>query len=161
MTGRLWISVELLCSAEIRECFPRSVLLGSLERPVVARPSCRPELVESDTITACICTSDLCNGFQSDSTPHPPALPAPAPLSAPPPATSPAPRLLCHQCGALFSTDGNPDCEQFLPGDPGQQGYCGAGEVCTALLSWSGGVCALCRCVCCTAGSRAGGGWAG
>ena len=32
------------------------------------------------------------------------------------------------------------DCEQFLPGDPGQQGYCGAGEVCNALLSWSGGL---------------------
>ena len=48
--------------AVIRECFPTSVLLGSLDRPVVPRSDCRLEPVEEeDNIEACICTSDYCN----------------------------------------------------------------------------------------------------
>ena len=47
--------------AVIRECFPTSVLLGSLDNPVVPRADCRAESVESESIKACICTTDLCN----------------------------------------------------------------------------------------------------
>ena len=51
----------ILFLAVIRECFPTSILLGSIENPVDPTPVCSPEPVESDTILACICTSDLCN----------------------------------------------------------------------------------------------------
>jgi len=45
----------------IRECFPTSILLGSIDNPVEPTSTCSPQPVESDTIQACICTSDLCN----------------------------------------------------------------------------------------------------
>ena len=54
-----------IISAVIRECFSTSILLGSLDNPVQARDQCLPELVESDAITACICTTDLCNDLAS------------------------------------------------------------------------------------------------
>ena len=69
-------------TAVIRECFPTSVLLGSIERPVEpqvtmvitmmlvimtnhgsncnVQATCSPVSVESDTIKACICTTDFC-----------------------------------------------------------------------------------------------------
>jgi len=50
----------------IRECFPTSILLGSIENPVDPTPLCSTEPVESDTIQACICTSDLCNGINEN-----------------------------------------------------------------------------------------------
>jgi hypothetical protein len=37
-------------------------------------------------------------------------------------------RVICHQCGALFSGT-NPACRDFRPGDPGQEGFCREGEV--------------------------------
>ena len=36
--------------AVIRECFPTSILLGSITSPVQPRPTCTPEPVESDSI---------------------------------------------------------------------------------------------------------------
>jgi hypothetical protein len=37
-------------SAVIRECFPTSILLGSIEAPVEPTEQCSPVPVESDTI---------------------------------------------------------------------------------------------------------------
>ena len=47
--------------AVIRECFPTSVLLGSLDSPVVPSTDCQLQTLDGDDIQACICTSDLCN----------------------------------------------------------------------------------------------------
>ena len=60
-----------IISAVIRECFSTSILLGSLDSPVQAKDQCLPELVESDAITACICTTDLCNDLASSSDTRP------------------------------------------------------------------------------------------
>ena len=49
----------------IRECFSTSILLGSIDSPVTARSECSLEKVESDAISACICTTDLCNDLAS------------------------------------------------------------------------------------------------
>ena len=49
----------------IRECFSTSILLGSIDSPVTARTECSLEKVESDAISACICTTDLCNDLAS------------------------------------------------------------------------------------------------
>ena len=49
----------------IRECFSTSILLGSLDNPVTLQGRCSPEPVESDAISACLCTSDLCNDLGS------------------------------------------------------------------------------------------------
>ena len=54
----------------IRECFSTSILLGSLDNPVLPSSTCSPEPVESDVITACLCTSDMCNDLSSDSEPR-------------------------------------------------------------------------------------------
>merc|ERR1719317_972624 len=50
----------------IRECFSLSILLGSIDNPVVAREECTPVQVESEIIQACVCTTDLCNGIIGD-----------------------------------------------------------------------------------------------
>ena len=130
----------------IRECFPTSILLGSIESPVEAASSCVASSLESDSISACICTTPLCNGVGGDDIRREVA-------SAGPSVTSPAPRVRttttttattattgvpsvagrvrCHQCGSLFSgSSSNPDCDQFDPADPRQASSCAAGEVC-------------------------------
>ena len=38
--------------------------------------------------------------------------------------------VLCHQCGSLFSSDGNRDCEVFDHNAPSQQKYCKPSEAC-------------------------------
>merc|ERR1712025_818668 len=49
----------------IRECFSTSILLGSIERPVVPSETCRPQPVDADdSIQACICTTDFCSGIE-------------------------------------------------------------------------------------------------
>ena len=51
----------------IRECFSTGILLGSINDPVEPIPNCRPKNVEDDeSITACLCTEDYCNGYESD-----------------------------------------------------------------------------------------------
>ena len=37
--------------------------------------------------------------------------------------------VLCHTCGSLFS-GGNPNCQEFVPGEPSQQDFCKKGEAC-------------------------------
>ena len=109
----------------IRECFPTSVLLGSLESPVEASTECLPQSVESQTISACLCTSDLCNHL-------------PGRVTASQAVTAVGrsrERVRCHQCGSLFSEEGNPDCSEFDEAEPSQRGLCQPGEVCL-LYSW-------------------------
>ena len=51
-------------TATLRECFPTSVLLGSIQDPLVAGRSCRQRDITDDgsgTILACLCSSDYCN----------------------------------------------------------------------------------------------------
>ena len=51
----------------IRECFSTGILLGSIDDPVEARSDCRPKNVENDdSIMACLCTEDYCNGYESE-----------------------------------------------------------------------------------------------
>ena len=46
----------------IRECFPESILLGSVEKPLEITKDCQPINIEADgSIAACICTTDFCN----------------------------------------------------------------------------------------------------
>ena len=105
--------------AVIRECFPTSVLLGTIEQPVLPQPSCSPMAVETGDIQACICTTDLCSGLagQEDSaalatelegvTADRPgqeeelAREVEAVFGGPQMAGG---RVKCHQCGSLFST---------------------------------------------------------
>ena len=51
----------------IRECFSTGILLGSINDPIEPRSNCRPKNVEDDdSIMACLCTEDYCNGFESE-----------------------------------------------------------------------------------------------
>merc|ERR1719150_3586438 len=130
-------------TAVIRECFPTSVLLGSIERPVEPQATCSPQSVESDTIKACICTTDLCSGIgDDDNGPRTALATFDSTVTAAPPnidqevdqlfddVSNESGRVRCHQCGSLFSTDGNPACERFERNDPSQAGECAAGEAC-------------------------------
>ena len=50
--------------AHIRECFNTAILLGSIDDPLLPRPSCQPQDISESgesRITACLCDSDLCN----------------------------------------------------------------------------------------------------
>lgn len=133
----------------IRECFPTSVLLGNIDNPVEPQSECSPASLESDSISACICTSDLCNGIGDDdintavsvitTTRRPREVTTTTTTTTPRPAApsraaalqSVSGRVKCHQCGSLFSgSSSNPDCASFEPSDPLQQSYCAAGEVC-------------------------------
>ena len=49
----------------IRQCFSPSILLGSLDQPLVKNSQCQPQDISENSqsrITACLCDSDLCNG---------------------------------------------------------------------------------------------------
>ena len=111
----------------IRECFPTSVLLGSLDSPVEASPDCSPQAVESDTISACLCTSNLCNHIPGRDSPSQAVTAVSRPRERE--------RVRCHQCGSLFSDGGNSDCTEFDETDPSHQGLCQQGEVCL-LYTW-------------------------
>ena len=113
----------------IRECFPTSVLLGSLDSPVVASTECRPQPVESESISACLCTADLCNDLpgRDEASQAVTAVASRRPRERH--------RVSCYQCGSLFSDGGNSDCTEFDEADPGQQGLCDPGEVCL-LYTW-------------------------
>ena len=132
----------------IRECFPTSILLGSIDDPVEPSEECNPVSVESDTINACICTSDFCNGNVDDNidrspssisperspskiTPKVPQITTSRPGRKPAVTRSSLERVKCHQCGSLFSSaSNNPDCDIFDESDPLQQNFCQPGEAC-------------------------------
>ena len=53
--------------AVVRECFSTGILLGNIDNPIEPRNNCRPKNVEDDdSITACLCTEDYCNGYESE-----------------------------------------------------------------------------------------------
>ena len=132
-------------TAVIRECFPTSILLGSVDNPVKITPTCSPVSLEQSTISACICSTELCNGEQASAGIDTPdkdsdedtviseiditvteVVPEVIAESTSSPVFS---RVICHQCGSLFSGK-NPDCAVFDPGDGGQEGFCDPGQAC-------------------------------
>ena len=140
----------------IRECFSKSILLGSQASPVEITESCEPRSVDSGgSIWACICTEDLCNDLQ-DYQLSAPDKDNDTALSDPPQnheevidkavkiesetttaavaiSTSTAKpkfnKIICHQCGSLFSGK-NSDCSVFDKNNKTQQGFCEPGEAC-------------------------------
>ena len=55
-------------TATLRECFPTSVLLGSIQNPLLASDDCVQRDITDDgsgTILACLCTRDYCNDESS------------------------------------------------------------------------------------------------
>ena len=129
---------------------------------------CHPQNVESDSIKACICTTDYCTGLedgQSHSTNTITQAPRHQRTLSPRIEETLSPRIdqqssryttestssfrrissteasfgrqpqqsgpvRCHQCGRLFSRDGNSACTEFDEYDDSQQGYCKEGEAC-------------------------------
>merc|ERR550539_1420977 len=105
-------------SSVIRECFPTSILLGSIDNPVQPQVECSLTSLESDSISACICTSDLCNGVGDDdintelrpkvavttrSTITTTTITTTVTTSTTTARTAVTGRVKCHQCGSLFS----------------------------------------------------------
>ena len=137
----------------IRECFSKSILLGSQAAPVEIGESCEPRSVDSGgSIWACICTEDLCNDpldYQLSA----PDKDSDTALGDPPQnheevidkavkiesetnrttaisTTKPKfNKIICHQCGSLFSGK-NSDCSVFDKNNKTQQGFCEPGEAC-------------------------------
>ena len=109
--------------------------------------SCSPVSIQQDSISACICTTDLCNGEQENlisqgsdalanhSEPHKVIAEIDIALTEEPELieqSTAAPKfskVICHQCGSLFSGK-NPDCEAFDEDDKEQEGFCAPGEAC-------------------------------
>ena len=53
----------------MRECFSKSVVLGTANNPLVAKPYCEPTDISENSIsrvTACLCETDFCNAYRSD-----------------------------------------------------------------------------------------------
>ena len=148
--------MTIIFSAIIRECFPKSILLGSVENPVKITEKCDPVNVESDgSIAACICTTDFCNNVEDhqielsvnddtltdledhheqvideidinvDNVETTTVVVSTSTSTAAPKFS----RIICHQCGSLFSNK-NSDCEVFDENDKSQQGFCDPGEAC-------------------------------
>ena len=68
----LWYSWQKSRSitAYVRECFSKSIVLGTVDDPLVAKPYCDPLDISENSIsrvTACLCETDLCNAFRSAS----------------------------------------------------------------------------------------------
>ena len=57
----------------VRECFSKSVLLGTLDNPLRAAPTCDlRDISEGDQqVFACLCETNLCNSFRSPGEPRP------------------------------------------------------------------------------------------
>jgi len=68
----LWYSWQKSRSSQayVRECFSKSIVLGTVDDPLVAKPYCDPLDISENSIsrvTACLCETDLCNAFRSGS----------------------------------------------------------------------------------------------
>jgi len=66
----LWYSWQKSRSttAYVRECFSKSIVLGTVDDPLIAKPYCDPLDISENSIsrvTACLCETDLCNSFRS------------------------------------------------------------------------------------------------
>lgn len=57
----------------MRECFSKSVLLGTLDNPLRAAPTCElRDISEGDQkVFACLCETNLCNSYRSPDEPRP------------------------------------------------------------------------------------------
>ena len=78
----LWYSWQKSSRSKsyIRQCFSPNIVLGSPDQPLIPRASCQPQLVsDSSDISACLCTSDLCNSYKTSDEKKPTQLPAPRP----------------------------------------------------------------------------------
>ena len=53
--------------ATIRECYSPRILLGSIDNPLEPQAGCNPRSVEEgdDSVIACLCNDDYCNGFDA------------------------------------------------------------------------------------------------
>lgn len=132
----------------IRECYPESVLLGSVDHPVEISQTCSPVTVETDgTIAACICREDFCNGIDHElsrpglgnDTAHRNLTGGEEVLAEIDIAINESPLtsdsgLICAECGSLFSGQ-NPDCEMFDETNQTQQAVCQPGQACL-YYSW-------------------------
>ena len=57
-------------SSDIRECFSRSILLGSVDDPLVVKKTCEPQVVSEEgglPTKACLCETDFCNVGENQS----------------------------------------------------------------------------------------------
>ena len=133
----------------IRECYPESVLLGSVDRPVEISQTCSPASLETDgTIAACICREDFCNGIVEElSGPGGANLSSHRTLAASEPVldeidiaindspvVTSGPGLICAECGSLFSGK-NSDCQIFDETNQTQQAVCQPDQACL-YYSW-------------------------
>ena len=91
----LWYSWQKSSRSKsfIRQCFSPSIVLGSPDQPLlVPRPSCQPQTIsDSSDISACLCTSDLCNSYKTSEEKKPAQLPAPRPPPSRPRTTTKEP----------------------------------------------------------------------
>ena len=127
----------------IRECYPESVLLGSVDHPVEITRTCSPLTMETDgTIAACICREDFCNGIEHELSNDT----APRTLAGSEevldeidiainetPVTAGS-GLICAECGSLFSGK-NSDCQIFEETNKTQQAVCQPDQACL-YYSW-------------------------
>ena len=61
----------------VRECFSKSVLLGTLDNPLRPKETCEPSDIseEGQKVFACLCENDYCNSYRSPDEPRPLMLP--------------------------------------------------------------------------------------
>ena len=57
----------------VRECFSKSVLLGTLDNPLRPKETCEPSDIseEGQKVFACLCENDYCNSYRSPDEPRP------------------------------------------------------------------------------------------
>ena len=99
-------------TATLRECFPTSVLLGSINNPLLATQGCQQRDITDDgsgTILACLCTRDFCNhdspGLQPLASRAPPTRPPPtrAPQTRAPQTRAPQTRAPQTRAPQIFT----------------------------------------------------------
>ena len=69
-TGSYYIENKIFFRSKsfIRQCLSPSIILGSPDQPLIHRPSCQPQAISDSSdisVTACLCTSDLCNSYKT------------------------------------------------------------------------------------------------
>ena len=57
----------------VRECFSKTVLLGTLDKPLKPKEMCEPRDIseEGQQVFACLCETDYCNSYRSPDEPRP------------------------------------------------------------------------------------------
>ena len=91
----LWYSWQKSSRSKsfIRQCFSPNIVLGSPDQPLIPRTSCQPQTIsDSSDISACLCTSDLCNSYKTSDEKKPTKLPTRRPTQSQPIPTTQKPR---------------------------------------------------------------------